>query len=231
MKSYLVILLIVITAQVSEAQESETYKPAAGQHNLEVQLRPLSTAPIAINGIRYRKFISPNEAIRLNAFLNMSSETTISQQADKTNNIPALEDKYSQIGINLRPGYEKHLAGTDRLSPYFGGELDIAIQGSKYKEEYYLAQEVEHILTKNENGFWRFGVNAVAGFDYYIAKQLYLGSEIGFGFSFVRNRDVKTEYSNKNAFGVTENPDPFERGSAFNFGPNANAAIRLGYIF
>ena len=77
------------------------------------------------------------------------------------------------MGWNLRPGFEKHLKGTNRLSPYFGAELDLAGQSSKEVTPtgYDFSAGQLHTTTdknKNKGGFFRAGLNLVAGFDCYI---------------------------------------------------------------
>ncbi|MBK9599500.1 MAG: hypothetical protein IPO60_14615, partial [Flavobacteriales bacterium] len=43
--------------------------------------------------------------------------------------------KESSITIAVQPGLEKHMTGTDRLSPYIGGYLDLNYTSKNKKEE------------------------------------------------------------------------------------------------
>lgn len=206
----------------------EEFKPIDKENTLEVQFTPFGSSPININGVRFRKFIDPTRVFRVNAFLGYDLDTNIKQQANFTINNLSLKTSSSVFSINIRPGFEKHLAGTSRLSPYFGGELDFAIQNSSAKEEFQNDNSDKYQTNIiNENGFLRVGLNAIAGMDFYVAKKLYLGTEFGFGFSYINLLDVELESDEQ---GFTK-PESQKRGSSFNFGPNVNAQIRLGYAF
>ena len=76
-------------------------------------------------------------------------------------------------------------------------------------------------------GYFMIGVNAFAGFDYYLTKNLFIGTEFGLGLQ------------NYNYFGVTinsdvegfEKPDPIKQGSSTSISRNVNGAVRLGFLF
>ena len=85
--------------------------------------------------------------------------------------------------VSIRPGFEKHMAGTERLSPYCGAEIAITMVTSKeVKEGANGDGSVNKTTTKGADGSLSFGAGLLAGVDYYIAKSLYLGAEIGFFF-------------------------------------------------
>lgn len=203
------------------------YKSASGDKTLELQFSPFGDNPIDINGIRMRWFKSNNNAFRLNAFLSVSNDTEITQQEDSNNNLKELRDKAFAFTISLRPGMERHFKGTDRLSPYYGWESELTYRTTSFKVESQFANDVKYTKTINQEGYLRLGANLIAGFDYYVAKKLYLGAELGFGASWTKLLSVKTK---SDIDGFTE-PDPAKRGSSFDVGPNVNAQIRLGYAF
>jgi hypothetical protein len=224
------------------AQEASDLKPTAGANNLEFNFVPLNGKPIQLTYIRYRRFLSENTAIRLGVGIsysaskgdsvfnsNVTANTTVSSRYKKT-----------QLGWNLKPGFEKHFKGTNRLSPYWGAELDIAGQSSKEVTPTGLdAQDGLFIITdknKNKGGFFRIGANAVAGFDCYFTKHLYLGTELGFGFQMVKYKDYKKTTSYPASVTTFPSPDPGNpapvgQGRETNIGPNFNSSIRLGFIF
>ena len=67
---------------------------------------------------------------------------------------------YDMISIGL--GYEYHLGGTDRMSPYFGGLVDYASMGDDNSS---------------------VGVNIVGGMDYYVFENVYVGLELMLGYN------------------------------------------------
>ncbi len=214
------------------------FKPAAGAKNLELNFVPLNGKPISISYIRFRKFLTPTTALRLGVGLSIA--TTSVDSVFASNVTPgttiASKAKTSKFGWNIRPGYEKHFAGTNRLSPYVGAELDLAGQSSKEVTPTGVdATDVVGITTtknKSKGGFFRVGAGVLAGFDCYITKHLYLGTEFGFGLQFVKYSKLKTEGSGSNTpVAPAKQPDDVDQGSEFNLGPNFNSAIRLGFIF
>ena len=203
------------------------YKADAGETTFEVQFEPFGSNPISLNGIRARWFSTPQKAFRLNVFVGLDSDTEISQQGSTNGNLKELKNKSSVYSFNLRPGFERHLKGTDRLSPYFGMEFDLGYQHSIYKSEFQNGREINYTKLVNDNGFVRIGANLVAGFDYYVAKKLYMGTEFGFGASYTKMLAIELK-SDRSGFVA---PDPEKRGGSFDLGPNVNAQIRLGYAF
>ncbi len=236
-RSFLILSILLFSAAAIAQNETNStdglsvneHKPAAGEKSLEVQFEPFGDNPISINGIRARFFNSPRKAFRLNVFAGYNSDTDITQQENSEFDLLELKDRNSTFSLNFRPGYEWHLKGTKRLSPYFGTELDLAYQTTRRRTETQNNDDVNFTLTKNggSSGFFRVGVNAIAGFDFYVAKKLYLGTEMGFGASLSNFLDRKVE---SDVTGFTE-PDPEKQGSSFDLGPNVNVDIRLGYVF
>jgi hypothetical protein len=196
---------------------------------------PLNGKPIQLTYIRYRRFLSATTALRLGIGLSYSSN-----KADSTFNAALtpntkVDGKYkkTQLGWNIKPGFEKHMKGTNRLSPYMGVELDLAVQSTKEMTPVGL-DPTDAVITrtdknKSQGGFFRFGVNVLAGFDCYVTKHLYLGTELGFGFQMIKYSDFKSS-SSYLPTGATD-PDAVKQGSSTNIGPNFNSSIRLGYIF
>ena len=222
MKKMFVLLGVALISTSVYAQKFES-----GDKNLEMNFAPFGGSPISITGIKARMFNSESTALRLGVNISMANDK--SPTGTTADGSVTLFDKESTFNLNLRPGYEMHFEGTSRLSPYVGGEVDFALQTYKMDTEFEggTANEVETGTSKGDNGYLRLGVNAIAGFDYYFADKLYIGSEIGFGFSMVSNSDIEKEST---VSGFTA-PDPQEQGTTMNIGPNFIGAIRLGYCF
>jgi hypothetical protein len=225
MKKILTLLVGIAAISVSQAQD---FKPAGGEKNLEVQFAPLGGSPISIGGIRYRQFNSANSALRATAFLGYSSKSKVTQDEDNTNGNTAkeLKDRDTQFDFAIRPGIEKHFDGTDRLSPYVGAELDIAIRTTSTTKERQQGSEIKKDKRTGKDGFTRFGVNGVAGFDYYFAKHVYVGAELGVGLGIKSPSKIKNKPD-----GGTETETKVGNTAEFNFGPIVNSFIRLGFLF
>lgn len=229
-------LILAAAAMTTDAQAQ--YRPEGGEKNLELMVAPLGGSPVTMAGIKYRSFSSANKAMRLGVFLGFDNKTTILQDEDSKAKMLELKKKESSITIGVQPGIEKHLAGTERLSPYFGGYLDLSYTTKSKKEETQLnlnddKQEVGY--TKTNSSSLGVGVNAVAGFDYYLAKSLYIGTELGFGVAVTMPGKNKTETvkANDTNNGTTTDSSDGKKDnvSKFQVGPNVVGQLRLGWLF
>jgi opacity protein-like surface antigen len=213
---------------------AQAQKQAGNEKNLEVQFAPLGGNPISIDGIRFRKFnAAGNSAWRVNLFIGMNSEKEITQQADNTQTpaVPELTKTTSGMTIGINPGYEKHLAGNARLSPYWGAELAFTMATSEVEEEMMDASNNNAIYTEtteNSDGYTSFGLNLIAGCDFYFAQSIYMGAELGFGFSTTSMADEKWTTTLPGADPASTTT---KQGSSMQVGPNSQAQIRLGFLF
>lgn len=233
-KMFIVAIGIIALTSVSLVNAQDTYKQVAGDKNIELQFAPLGGNPLGIAGIRYRSFGSETSAFRLTTFVGYASENKITQQKVSAvaggDSILELKDTKSSIEIGLRPGIEKHMAGTDRLSPWMGAELDFGWKTNSDKVQTQSIDSIPKLITtttKNKDGFIRIGVNALAGCDYYFAKKFYIGVELGVGLSYNMLSNITVD-SDVEDF---EAPDPEKQGSSMNFGPVVNTKLRIGYLF
>lgn len=76
----------------------------------------------------------------------------------------------NKFALGLGFGVEKHFTGTDRLSPYVGGDVMLKLEN----------QKVANVSSSN----FGFGLRGVFGADYYFAKRVFLGVEAGLGFMY-----------------------------------------------
>jgi outer membrane protein W len=221
---------LILTALVAciAGTASAQYKPAAGERTLEVNFAPLGGTPVSIAGIKYRKFTSETSAFRLGLFLGYSSTTTTTQDENSTLSQVELQDKEGKMTINLQPGIEKHFAGTERLSPYIGAVLNLGYGMNSKKEESQQPNNAVGAKT-TKGGTLDLGLNAVAGFDYYVANKLYLGSEIGFGVGMTTDMTNKVSYDN--IAGAQDSDSKKDNKSKLNVGPNVIGQLRLGWVF
>ena len=81
--------------------------------------------------------------------------------------------------------------------------------------------------SETTGGSTTFGLNLVLGADWYFSKHIYMGTEVGFGFQSISEKDTETT----NSTGPGTDTATQLNGSTFNLGPNVNGAIRLGFLF
>jgi hypothetical protein len=208
-------------------------KQELGNITTELELAPLGTEPLKIGSLRARYFNTASTAFRLSIYLGGSSTTTnsVGINYDQLGNPDSvdLKSKSSNMDFILRPGYEIHLAGTEKLSPYIGGEAYFGIKSTKSKDE----------LNWNDNGNYKimttttkqktptFGINLLAGADYYITDKVYLGVEFGYGFLSEGLGKTTVEYENPSS--GQKNTEEKGNTRTFNWGPNYQGTIRIGF--
>lgn len=232
------LVVAVLMAGIGSTVAQEQYRPVGGEKNLELMVAPLGGSPITMAGIKYRNFSSATSAFRMGVFLGFDNKTTITQDENSDTKALELKKKESTITIGLQPGIEKHLTGTERLSPYFGGYVDLNFTTKNKKDDTQLTlangnNELGYNQTKS--GSLGIGLNAVAGFDYYLAKSIYLGTELGFGVSTSMPMKNKNENVILNADGTgtttVSGDGKKDNVSKLQVGPNVVGQIRLGWLF
>jgi hypothetical protein len=247
------LFLLALGASMFIGTTAHAQKQAGGEKNLQVLFAPLGGSPISINGISFRKFnAAGNSAWRVNLFIGLNNKTEITGQPVDTGSfatgggVPELDKKTSGMTFSIRPGYEKHMAGTDRLSPYWGIEALFSMTTAKVEEDFLkdngttnpaVAATAYKVLTTTKDGdgaSTSFGLNLIAGFDYYIAKNLSLGAELGFGFSMTTMPDIESESvvanSTTGAWEVKADPKQ-KQGDSMQVGPNVVGQFKLGWLF
>lgn len=228
-----VLFIAAFAAAVFTTNEvnAQDFKPAGGEKNIEVNFAPLGSNPISINTLRLRYFKTSTMAYRLGFSLSMSSASTPDIKTVGVDNEAELTDSESSFGFSLNPGVEWHWAGTDRLSPYWGLELNFSTTSSSEIDEELDGSTPNNLKDSYEsettNASTTFGLNAVLGADWYFSKSIYMGTEVGFGFAATGVADQEQT----NPTGPKTKTAKTPQTSTFNLGPNFNSSIRLGFLF
>jgi hypothetical protein len=282
------IVLALSACMIIATADAQPFKQVGGESNLQLLFTPWGSSPISLNnGLYYRKFnATGTNAWRVGFSIASSSSTDVLVQAADTNAFPKsadfgtyeltygtnpqADDVSKTFSFSIRPGYEWHLTGTDRLSPYWGAELVFgksstsresdSIREGNYTAVTYDTTGIDFIPTisapytvytlNQKGGSTTFGINLIAGFDFYFTKNLSLGGELNFGYYTTSNSDLESEYikntntvtvadpdnngvikttvTNTNV--VTSNPDQ-KQGSSNGFGPGVVGQIKLGWLF
>ncbi|MFN0032613.1 MAG: hypothetical protein ACKVOR_10680 [Flavobacteriales bacterium] len=223
---------LFLTLAVACVSGAFAQKQTGGEKNIEVQFSPLGGNPISMSGIRLRMFNSESSAIRIGLFIGGNSSETISQEADNDNDLLELIDTDKEFGFSIRLGYEMHFAGTDRLSPYWGGEVSFGSTSTTMESmtQYDDDGDPKAYTMTEKGGTSSFGINAVAGCDFYFSDAIYMGAEIAFGFG--RTKDKENEVT------FVDAPDGFDDATSIEgnttssaWGPGVQGTLRLGWLF
>jgi len=214
-----------LTDVTSEGSGSSGDFKATSGVTLDVNFSPFSESGVWIDRIRTRYFMSPDLALRIGLGIERNSTTydNLESGAD------LIQTKSSTTLLNPTFGVEKHFPGTDRLSPYIGGDLGLGLFSARAKR--VVGEDYEYIITgATDNGlgnqrYTALTFAAVAGANFYFAKHAYLGIEVGLGGQFKSLGKVE-EDDNGTVEVLFE-----DKVNSFRFEDYANAGLLLGFKF
>lgn len=184
-------------------------KPGAKSTMFEINFAPdltgqsMFSLPFLAQGsdivvVKARKFTNENKAVRVLANLAIKSE-------EGSNN--------TTIALGL--GSEKHYAGRERLSTYFGYGAGFGFNSDTQEEEIEIPEDPTIPVEEPESSTTTtvaLSVGLFAGFDYYIMPDIYLGLEINYG------------------LGVNSvAPEGGDAATSFMLAPGVSPALRLGW--
>lgn len=210
----------VVEAQAEQTTEStaKTFKGGSDRFGAEVGLSLGNGFNLSGGTLNFNYSLSDETTLRLGFGFNVNKEagTNAEERDFHTTN----------SALSIKPGIVHSFTGTDRLEPYIGAELLFGM-GSKCEfNEVEVEDKVVETETKSRNPF--FGANAFTGFNFYVAKDLYIGAEVGLGFTVA----PETHVVSKDEEGkVTDSKDNKAHQHETNIGVNFNPAIRVGWKF
>lgn len=215
-------LFLVGALALFSAVSAQEFKPTAGDvtvdlgvagglGNTTINLPDQGFGTGAMFKARY--FKTENIAYRGTLFVGNINETD--------NSVPNVKEESHFYGFGLGFGMERHFTGTERLSPYVGGDVLLGYSSMNMKSTEISTGDVQELKGP---GVFRFGVRGVFGADYYIAKRVFLGVEAGLGLMYESEGDT-TFKSTGNADVVTKG------GSSFRITPEVVTGIRVGFAF
>lgn len=171
-------------------------------------------SPVLLNSgmLKGRYFLSDGMALR-GAFSLMNDSQKDTSNEDVTN-------KQSKSQFGMRFGVEKHFEGTDRLSPYVGGDMGFSYhtKSASSDPKFGDKSKVEGPST------FGFGMGVFFGADYYFVKNVYLGVEAGLDFGTASVGSVTTTNGGTSTTGT-------KAGSSSAMSVGANAGFKLGFVF
>lgn len=142
------------------------------------------------------------------------------------------------FSLNVSFGMEKHLVATKRLDPYLAADLGVIFIGkSLQKNEEYTtsgAGKSSIIQTIEQDGGLGISLTGSVGFNYFIARNLSVGSELGLGFGLIRRGGAKTDHtviSPVNGSTTSLYEVNSDKTTNIHLGVTPSASIHLSYFF
>ncbi|MDP4210697.1 MAG: hypothetical protein Q8928_17955 [Bacteroidota bacterium] len=226
---------IVVSKSYGQDSIKANYRDFLTELNVNLFQGELSLSN-ALKEVKGRYMFEKDKALRGGLIIDSKRETGEELTMSKK--------KYTRTStlIGFSVGIEKHFPGTKRLSPYIGCDLFVANKWTKEKDTFYGStaatingawEETQIVSTTGmlstttttyaERGYFSWGVNFISGFDFYIAKHLFVGYEVEFGLTGKQYSKIEESGSYKN----TISPESNE----FSIGPRIVNGIRIGYVF
>jgi len=251
------LLAVKALKKITNINSENDLKPKAGSFSTELNVNPLKgdlSFNNSLNQIKFRYFSTSGFAWRfgINVKVQDSSYSNKQVYGSATNSNVENSRKGLTLGANL--GFEKHFKGTRRLSPYIGLDLSITDQSNstesttgqvttKVKNAWY--SRVPYVYYSANTGyqtyyedlptqyaFTRFGINFITGFDFYMAKNFFLGYEFNFGLNTTKYKDPETTVTGQTASSSSNNNTEYDtKNKSLSFGPGLMNGIRIGYVF
>jgi hypothetical protein len=246
MKKTLLAFVLLASSITMHAQDS--LKVSAHGITTELNVNPFQgqlSLNNALNQIKVRYFIENQWALRLGIIGNSKKENH-NVNNPYGNNPYTFDQTRTSSTMGLNFGFERHFKGTSRLSPYVGGELTLTSKSARQKE----TQNKTTVTTKNawvdytyqynNNGYYAipsysewaytsYGINAIAGFDYYFAKHFYFGYEFTLAYARLKYKPMSMTASGPSNPTAPNTETVKQSGSSF--GPQLINGIRLGFVF
>lgn len=152
--------------------------------------------------------------------------------------LQTIDSTESRLDFSLSVGYEKHLGNTRRLDPFIGAEIIIGrIGGTKIDASTDITDitgtEKIQQITQIDGGF-NFGLNFIAGFNYFFAERISIGAEINLGYLFsstggdVSDSRVTTPVSGGD---ITNFSSSKNKASSKGFNVNSTGGLMLSFFF
>ncbi|AFD05602.1 hypothetical protein [Solitalea canadensis] len=236
-----------VYAQTNEVEsiDEDILKPNKRSFSTELNVNPFNgdlKLNNAINQIKVRYFAQENLALRLGVTANATGDLVDYNNPYGTNS-SFYKNERSSTTLGLNFGIEKHFKGTRRLSPYIGADLSLVNKSTKQTitnngttitrkgawVSYYYPDNGSAQQQMTETGYTRYGLNLLAGFDFYIARHFYFGYEFNFGFNKTKNQQLEETQTGTGATNPQFKPET--NSSYYSFGSNLQNGIRLGFIF
>lgn len=215
--------IVLTTALMAQKPESGAPSTLEGQFGWNA-----STLSFNAPSLRYRYFFQDNIAFRVTLGINNTSTSYNFFENEETNSGSTGTYEARNNGLTFGFGGEYHFAGTNRLSPYVGTDImfgtgkitseGLNTDGSVFIDDYSQSFEI---------GTSMFGVNFVAGTDFYFAENFYFGLELGLGWATNKQKEgISTATFGGNTFISKSNEE-----TTSDFGNNVISTFRLGWRF
>ena len=225
--------MFLAAAAVCLGSAAYAQKPTAGSVTTEVNLSLTSgnTTDLIGGGLSFRYFLNETGAVSLGfGILTNKTENKFAENADGTGGEGT--QTLSSSTIVFRPGYQKHFAGSDKVSPWVGFELPISLNSSKEEWDnlnddgsglYY----EDGTTAEVKDGSTSFGLILNGGADWWFTDGMYMGIQVGWGYSTSKDKDTEVTFSSGGTTTTYKSPGSKSGGLV----AGTTGGLRFGFKF
>lgn len=142
------------------------------------------------NSILVKHHLTDDRVLRLGVGLKSINNTNSREDSITLSSgnraLQTIDSTETRSDFAFSVGLEKHFSGTRRLDPYIAGEMVIGRIGSTKLDVDIDETDVTGTgkvrRTVQQDGGVNFGLNVIAGFNYFIAERVSLGAEVNLGY-------------------------------------------------
>ncbi|MGB0888348.1 MAG: outer membrane beta-barrel protein [Vicingaceae bacterium] len=249
-KIALVITLALGTFFTVNAQNEDRLKPVKGDWGFSLNISGIINNIVIENNkdsmnqynLFARHYIKDDLALRVGFGTTYMNYNTLNEDsvtlASGNRALQVVDSTTSRFDFKVSVGIEKHLGTTRRLDPYVGADLSIirlgATKTNKDLSQTDVTGEHKEETVINQDGGAGFGLGAIAGFNYFLSKNLSLGVEFGYAYSYIKNGgDYSGSYRVFPVSGQDISTSVFGKASRAEttIGATATGGIMLSFFF
>ena len=206
---------------------------AQGGFGVEFNVIPHKTGidnPISFtDGLKLRGFLSKSFAVRGTFALSLSPTTNYTNSSTSPNF--EYKEKTNVTSFCITPGVEYHFVKLEKVSIYTGIEVGFGQQKASYKETREGSDNWMVEITGSDDNGKRSNTSiksgVFVGMDYYITNHLYIGTELGFRYNSIKEKEIITKIT-----GIYENPiESINKEYLKIEGFSCVPSLRLGWTF
>ena len=250
MKKIIVAILLVASFTANAQKDTIRLKPVEGAWGFSLNITGLIQNIVIENNkdangnylLFARHYLKDDQALRMGLALNYlkqnrSVEDSITNAAGNRA-LQEIDTSASRFDFTILVGLEKHLGTNKRLDPYVGGDLMIGRLGGTSTTINDNVTDVTGTAKTQQiiqtDGGFSFGLGAVAGFNFFLSKNLSLGAEFGYAYIYHKrggawsSSTVTTPVSGSQETSFDKGVDQISQTT---LGATATGGIMLSFFF
>jgi hypothetical protein len=250
MKKVIIISTLFLVSAIVVNAQNDTLKPIKGDWGFSLNISGLinnikienNQDPNGNYMIFVRRYLKNDQALRVGVAINYLNQNTFTSDSISISSgnraLQELDSSVSRIDFTISLGLEKHLGNTNRLDPYIGGELLLGRVGNTKTNSNLDITDItgthNENLSMQQDGGLNFGLRGLAGVNFFFSKNLSLGVEFGYAFTYEKaGGDYNSSYVISPVNG--DQISTFENGKAqssqTSIGATPTSGIMISFFF